>query len=261
MLIDAHCHLNSLSKSKKAEVIDFFSSRAGRIIDSSIDLNSSLDSLNLSKKLSFLYTSLGFHPFSCQFFSDNLYKQYKALLEGNNRVVALGEIGLDHKAETSLKQQEKIFRKWLELAKEKNLPVLIHVRLNQDNWYSNCLPGRPRILAILDDYFQDYQKVIFHCFSYPVGFLKQIIAKKGFISFSLNVLRKNKNLLESLKHCPASRLLLETDSPYMKIRGDLSSPLDIDFLYSYVACLRGIPEEEFKEVVFYNAKRVFANLV
>ncbi len=260
MLIDAHCHLNSLSPRVKSKVINFFESNCARLIDSSIDLKSSLESIKLSRDNSFVYSSLGFHPFACESFSSEVIKKYEYLLQDNSKIVALGEIGLDYKAEASLINQEKIFRKWLELAIKNDRPVLIHCRLNQDNWYRSQESKDSRLLAVLDDYFLNYQNVIFHCFSYSFDFLSQIVAKGGFISFSLNVLRKNQIIIDSLKRCPLKNLLLETDSPYMRVKGKLSSSVDIESLYSYVAHQKGITVSHLKKIVSSNAKRVFKRL-
>ncbi len=260
MLIDAHCHLNSLAQSVKDEVISHFSA-AGVLIDSSIDLKSSRESLSLSSQYSFIYNSLGFHPFACASFSSDIYQQYKNLLKKNpDKIIALGEIGLDYKADISLLRQEEIFRQWLLLAKEENLPALIHVRLDKNSWSSSRFPGHCRILSVLDDYFSDYQKIVFHCFSYSFDFLKKIVDKGGFISFSLNVLRENKKIIGALTGCPLENLLLETDSPYMRLRGNFSTPLDISVLYSYVSKLKGKEEGRLKEIIQSNARRVFKGL-
>lgn len=261
MLVDAHCHLNSLSDDAKAEVIDSFGLSGNKLIDSSIDLESSKKSLRLSEQYPFVFSSLGFHPFSCHTFSDYLYKTYKSFFKKNNKIVAIGEVGLDCKAAIPFLQQEEILKKWLRLAVELDLPVLIHNRMDKKSSDKSCDLTQPRIISLLDDYFSDYSKVVFHCFSYSADFLKQIIDKGGYASFSLNVLRKNKDIIEALKSCPEDNLLLETDSPYMKIKNRPSSPLDIQLLYSYMACLRDVSEEDLKESVLSNLKRVFKNIV
>lgn len=260
MLLDSHCHLNSLSEINLRKVVDSFQGKGNKLIDSSIDLKSSQNSIELSNKYSFVYSSLGFHPFSCNNFSDQIYKKYKEFVEKNEKIVALGEIGLDYKADLPLKIQEEIFEKWLVFAKENALTVLIHNRLDKDNWYSDKYPNRPRILAILDNHFSDYKRIVFHCFSYAYSHLAQIIDKGGFASFSLNLLRKNKKIIDSLKKCPLDNLLLETDSPYMRIKGEPSSPEDIESVYSYVAELKDISKEELERIIFCNAKKVFKKI-
>ncbi|MCF7873607.1 MAG: TatD family hydrolase [Candidatus Omnitrophica bacterium] len=260
MLVDSHCHLNSLSDDISLKTVDWFKVCGNKLIDSSIDLKTSQKTIQLSKKYPFVYSSLGFHPFSYNDFSDQIYQEYRTLLQTNNKIVALGEIGLDYKAKTSLSKQENIFKKWLKLAKENNIVVLIHNRLDKDNWYSGKYPDRPRILAALDQFFSNYQNIVFHCFSYSPDFLQQIVDKGGFVSFSLNLLRKNKKIINSLKKCPLEKLLLETDSPYMRIKGELSSPQDIKSVYSYVSELKDISQKDLEDKVFSNAKKIFKKI-
>jgi TatD DNase family protein len=244
MLIDIHCHISCLSLEEKEKI----SSLSGDylFIDSSINYPSSLESIELSKNYKSVYSALGFHPFYAEEFEDSFREDYQKLIEENKKVVAIGEVGLDCKANLSLKEQEKILRIFLELAQEEDLPLIIHNR--EDNW---------QVLKILDEFFSSYEKIIFHCFSYSSSILKKIIEKKGYISFSLNVLRKKEEIISSLKNCPLDNLLLETDSPYMKIGNRNSFPWDIKELYYFVADLKGIDKKELEEKIFYNTKRLF----
>ena len=249
MLIDSHCHLNCLSKIAREDVIS--SSKSSYcFIDSSIDLNSSKVSLEISSKYDFVYSALGFHPFSGKSFSPTVVRDYEKLIDNNKKVVAIGEIGLDYKADFSAQLQEDILAAFVELAKVKGLPVMIHNR-----WQDT------KILDILDKFYSSYEMVMFHCFSYNQDFLAKIIEKKGFISFSLNILRKNEEILESLRKCPLDKLLLETDSPYMRVGGRPSTPLDIDKTYLAAAEIKGISKEELESAVSLNARELFSNIL
>jgi len=245
MLIDSHCHLNSLSKITREDVISSSNSNYC-FIDSSIDLNSSKVSLEISSKYDFVYSALGFHPFSGKSFSPTVVRDYEKLIDDNKKVVAIGEIGLDYKADFSAQLQEDILAAFIELAKSKNLPVMIHNR-----WQDT------KILDILDKFYSSYEPVVFHCFSYSQDFLAKIIERRGFVSFSLNILRKKEEITQSLKNCPLDKLILETDSPYMRVNGKPSTPLDIGRVYSHAASTKGIEEEKLKGIVFSNAERVF----
>lgn len=253
MLIDTHCHLNSLSKPAQELAIAKLESGC-YLIDSSIDLESSEISLKLSQKYPLVYSSLGFHPFSAKKFSIGLIENYQKLINQNKKVVAIGEIGLDYKADLEIKQQVEAFRQFLKLAKLNNLVVMIHMRFKPEEPESQ---GRVLVLNILDEFFPSYGRVVFHCFSSSENFLQEIIKRKGNLSFSLNVLRKNKVILDSLVKCPLENLLLETDSPYMRIGQAQSTPLDIEKVYQRVAELRNIDLSELEAAVFANAKRVF----
>jgi len=252
MLIDSHCHFNSLSRAKRQEFISLKPDIL--LIDSSIDVNSSLASVHLSREYDFIYSSLGFHPFCADNFSDEVLTSYRKLIDDGERIVSIGEVGLDYKAEATLDKQVLVFSSFLELAKEKELPVIIHNRTDPAN------PDSFDVLEVIDRYFGNYKKIVFHCFSYSTQFLTKIAEKGAFISFSLNILRNKTDIIESLKACPLNNLLLETDSPYMRIKGESSTPLDIDKVYSYTADIRALKQDELKEIVLSNAKRVFSKL-
>jgi TatD DNase family protein len=245
MLIDSHCHLNSFSFSEREDIISLCRSNY-ILIDSSINCQSALISSDISKKYPFIYSSLGFHPFAAKEYSLNVLETYKNLIKTNKKIVAIGEIGLDEKTDYSIQEQERVFKNFLELAKDNNLAVVIHNRLSNQ-----------KILDIINDFFSSYEKIVFHCFSYSTDFLRKILVKRGFVSFSLNVLRKNKEVIDSLKECPLSNLLLETDSPYMKINNRQSNPLDIKEVYSFVSFIKKVEEKELEEAVFSNIKKLF----
>lgn len=246
MLIDTHCHINSLSKT---DIDDLSAHRASDsfFIDSSIDYKSTLQSLELSRTHPFIYSAVGFHPFCVKEFTPEVLAQYEKLLAQNSgRIVAIGEIGLDYKAKDALERQQDVLKEFIGLAQRYDKPLIIHNRFQT-----------PAILPILDSFFSSYERIVFHCFSYSTSFLGEILTRGGYASFSLNILRKNKDILASLGACPLERLLLETDSPYMKIGDKPSVPSDISQVYSSAAAVKGLPIEELSAQVFLNAKKVF----
>jgi len=249
MLIDSHCHLNSLSKITREDVISS-SGDSHCFIDSSIDLFSSNISLEISKQNDFVYSALGFHPFSIKSFSKSLVGEYEKLINDNKKIIAIGEIGLDYKADFPIEIQEDVLSAFIELAKSKNLPIMIHNR-----WPD------AKILDILDKFYSSYEKVVFHCFSSGPDFLARIIEKNGFISFSLNILRKKQEIIQSLISCPKSNLILETDSPYMRLSGKPSTPLDINKTYNKAAEIKGISEEELVASVSLNIGKLFPEVI
>ncbi|MEI8348590.1 MAG: TatD family hydrolase [Candidatus Omnitrophota bacterium] len=246
MFVDAHCHINALPPVTRQALTPTLTS-LGICIDSSINCVTTIESLSLSSQLERVYSSIGFHPFCAQEFSIDILTTYKNFISQNSKIVAIGEIGLDEKAQAPLSQQEAVLREFLRLAKETGLPVIIHNRLSGDG-----------ILGILNDFFPSYEKVIFHCFSYDSELLHAVVAKGAYVSFSLNVLRKQTRVLQSLVACPLERMLLETDSPYMKINQQPSTPFDIKTLYEFVASLRKIDREEFARNILLNAKKFFS---
>lgn len=248
MLVDVHCHLNSLSKIIREEVIAS-SSNNYYFVDSSIDLNSAKASIEISNQHNFVYSSLGFHPFSGKEFLASTINEYIKMVEENEKVIAIGEIGLDFKAPIPSQVQEDILSDFIRLAKSKELPVILHNR-----WED------AKMLDVLDKFYSNYEKVIFHCFSYDKKFLEKIIERGGFASFSLNILRNKEDIISSLKACPLNRVLLETDSPYMRVKGTPSTPTDINKTYLRAAEIKEVSEKELAEAVFSNIKGLFPKI-
>ena len=169
MLIDAHCHLNSLSKITREDVVSSFLPKGSHtLIDTSIDVGSSLASVALSQHYDDVFTSLGFHPFSSQDFSQEVIETYQSLINENKKIVAIGEIGLDSYAKVPLDKQEEVFKFFLRLAKCNNLPVIIHNRNDE-----------AQVLDILAGFGPSLERVVFHCFSYSSKMLKKIVEKGG----------------------------------------------------------------------------------
>jgi len=246
VFIDAHCHINALPTIIRSNLYASLPS-FGICIDSSINYATTVESLQISLQQENVYSAIGFHPLCAQEYNNDTLELYKNAVSHSDKIAAIGEIGLDEKVPIPLSQQEAVLRKFLEFAKDNSLPVIIHYRHAGDV-----------ITPILDDFFSSYEKIVFHCFSYDAKFLHAVIAKGAYISFSLNVLRKQERILQSLIACPLERLLLETDSPYMKINQQSSSPLDIKTLYEFAGSLRRIDPKELAQHIFSNAKNVFS---
>ncbi|UCC94448.1 MAG: TatD family hydrolase [Candidatus Omnitrophota bacterium] len=244
MWIDTHCHINCLSQDQIEKLVP---EAGGHLfIDSSTHLASATTSLSLSQKYPFVYSALGFHPFWAEEFFPEIVEKYEALIDSASKVVAIGEVGLDFKADAALDTQKEILKAFIVLAQKKGLALIVHNRLEAAH-----------ILDVLGGFFSSYEKVIFHCFSYSEQILRKIVEKKGFISFSLNILRKKDELLMALEACPLEHMLLETDAPYMRIGKRESLPSDIREVYSFVAKTKGIDEENLQNIIFSNAQRAF----
>lgn len=246
MFIDTHCHINSLAPRAIGDLTSL-KSKEYIFIDSSINIKTTVDSLQLSQHYPFIYSAIGFHPFSIKEFNETTIQDYRKIINDNKKIVAIGEVGLDEKAAYNLEEQAKILNQFLLLAKSVNLTVVIHNRLSAFD----------TIFDILDEHFDSYEDIVFHCFSYPQSFLKKILDKQGYVSFSANILRKKREIIDSLAYCPLGNLLLETDSPYMTIDGSPSIPLDIVKVYSVASYVKNLNMKELKKTVFSNVKKVF----
>ena len=239
MLIDSHCHLTD----KKFLNVDEIIKRAKevgveKIIVPAVNFKDSKKIIELAKKHQELYALVGIHPECVQDVS-NLKIQMsklKSLIQNSNKVVGIGEIGLDfYWRSDNKKQQIELFKAQLKLAVELNLPVVIHNR-NADR----------EIKAVIES-LEKFPAGQFHCWGGSREFLLWVLERNFYISFAGNITyTKAEELRNLLKLVPKNRLILETDSPYLTpepIRGNQNEPKNVKILASFQAKLLGIQEK------------------
>lgn len=189
----------------------------------------------------------------------------KATLK-NAKIVAVGECGLDHHwnkegvdgrdeadfTENILVGEAEMFEMQLELARELNLPVIVHSRDAFDGTYS-CIKN------------VGYDNGIIHCCSYGASEVSAFVERGWYVSFSGSVTYTKKSKLDLMKQTinavPSERLLLETDAPYLSpvpLRGQKNTPLNVRHTYEYVAQMRGVSVEELSAGVDENCRRLFS---
>jgi len=218
------------------------------ILNSGSSLRSSIVSLELADKYSFIFASVGIHPHDSKSMDDNTVSELEKLLL-HPKAVAVGEIGLDYHYDFSPRDvQKKRFREQLELARRLNYPVIIHEReaLNDT-------------LDIIRE-FKDLCGVL-HCFSGSLETAKIVLDLGWYLSFTGVITFKNtRRALEVIEKMPADRIMLETDCPYLSPepkRGQRNSSLYLPFIAEKVAEVRNIPVQEVAELTTENGKRFF----
>lgn len=244
MFIDTHCHI------KKDEanlyVSNAIDANVQVLINASEDLASSLENISISEEFSNVYACVGVHPNNVQGFNEESLKNFELLIK-KKQVKAIGEIGLDYyytKEDREL--QIKVFRTFLKMAEENNLPVVIHSReATQDT------------INILKEY-----KVtgVIHCFSGSLETAKEYI-KMGFSLGVGGVLTfKNSRLFEVIKDIPLEYIVLETDSPFLTpepYRKYKNESKYIPVIAESLANFKGVSVKEVMEVTTKNARRIF----
>ena len=247
MLIDTHAHLNMLTN-PDFEIIEARFSDVKEIIVPTAGVEDIDDVLKLAENDSDIYAALGVHPEYADSFDE---EKAKIILKKarHNKVVAIGEIGLDyyHNKENKI-SQKKCFQTQLEIAKELDLPVIIHDR-----------EAHADTLEILKA--QKMEKVLLHCFSGSVEFMKEC-TKLGFkIALGGVVTFKNaKTIKEVAAEIDLKDLMLETDCPYLTphpFRGMENSPKYIGFVAKEIAKIKNIPYETIMFQTTKNAKEFF----
>ena len=247
-LIDTHCHIfydkykndiNEVVARAKAEEVN-------KIICVGIDIETSKKSIKLSEKFESIFATVGFHPHEAKNVPNKYLDTIRSLLEVP-KVVAVGEIGLDYYYEhTDKKQQIKVFREQLELAKDLNLPVVIHNRDSDEDLYDNIKNSK-------------VHKGVIHCFSSDVNFANKLFELGLIISFT-GIITFSKELQEVVKEIPLNKIMIETDSPYLTpvpFRGKRNEPYMVSEIAKKIAELKNISFDEVVDVTTNNAKQLF----
>lgn len=244
MFVDTHCHIG---KEKISEYINNANNNNVRVlINASTDLNDSLDNVHLSKEYSNIYTCIGVHPENVDDYAfDSIDKFRKLILEDS--IKAIGEIGLDYYYTKDNKDlQIKVFREFLSLAEEFNLPVVIHSR-----------EATFDTINILKEY---KVKGVIHCFSGSLETAKEYI-KMGFSLGVGGVLTfKNSKLYEVIKEVPLEYIVLETDAPFLTpepYRKYKNESKYIPVIGEYLSNLKGISLDDVMNITTNNARRIF----
>lgn len=249
-LVDTHCHLdfpdfeqdrNMVIQRAKTQGIEY-------IINIGSSLEGSYKSLDLAKNYDFIYATVGLHPHEADKFDERIKKELEILAK-EEKVVAIGEIGLDYyRNYSAVDKQKKLFLSLLKLAKDLKLPVVIHNRQAEND-----------TLEILKEFYP--LNVVVHCFSGDENFLKDCLDLGFFISFTCNVTYKKADKLKSLvKLTPLERLMLETDAPFLPpegLRGKRNEPAYVKYLAKEVSLLKELSLEEVAKMTTENAKKFF----
>ena len=250
MLIDTHCHLDfpEFDEDRDEVIRRAKSAGIGYIINIGSSLSGSKKALELSRQYDFIYATIGLHPHEADKFDDEVRASIEKLVR-EDKVVAIGETGLDYyKNYSKTENQKALFRYLVQLAKDSGLPLVIHNRQAQDD-----------TLKILNEVMP--MKAVVHCFSGDENFLKKCLDSGFFISFTCNITyKKAKDLRALVKSTPLNRLMLETDAPFLPpegFRGKRNEPAYVKFLAEEIARIKEVGFGEVDRITTDNARRFF----
>ncbi|MCC9090553.1 MULTISPECIES: TatD family hydrolase [Bacillus] len=252
MLFDTHAHLNAEQYNEDLEqVIERAKSeKVEKIVVVGFDRSTITRAMELIEEYDFIYAAIGWHPVDAIDMTDEDLAWIKELSQ-HEKVVAIGEMGLDYYWDKSPKDvQKEVFRRQIALAKEVNLPIIIH---NRD--------ATEDVVTILKEEGAAEVGGIMHCFTGSLEIAKACMDMNFYISFGGPVTFKNaKKPKEVVKDIPSDRLLIETDCPYLTpapFRGKRNEPSYVKYIAEQIAELREISFEELAELTTENAKKVF----
>lgn len=249
--IDTHCHLEmGVFDEDRDEVVERADSAdIEYIINAGSDINGNLKGLELAAKYPGVYAATGIHPHDAELVDESLYKQLKKWAK-EPKVVAIGEIGLDYYYLHSPKGvQIEAFRRQILLAKELNLPIIVHSR-----------EAKKDTMRILHEANSDTTGVL-HCFSGDKDMAKDAMELGFYISIAGPVtFKKATRLREVVKFVPDEFLLIETDAPYLSpipVRGKRNEPSFIRHTAKAIADIRGISIGDLARITTLNAMKLF----
>lgn len=255
-LFDSHAHYDDEKfDNDRYEIIEeIYKSGVTKFVSAGYDINSSKMGIDLAKKYDFIYTTCGVSPNDIPDTKEEIDKQLEDvenLAKSNEKVVAIGEIGLDYYWNKENKElQLYAFKKQIEIANRLNLPIQIHTRdaiMDTIEIIRNTVFIKPGI---------------FHCCPYNKDLVAEGIKKGFYISFAGPVTFKNsKNAEEIVKMVPENQILIETDSPYLSPepnRGKRNDSRNIVFIAEKIAEYREKDLEQIASITYENAKRVFS---
>jgi TatD DNase family protein len=252
-LIDTHCHLTFEGLSEDVAAVIERSKAAGVTgwITVGTDPEHNRKAIELAERFENMYAAVGIHPHDARTVTPDILKELRALAQ-NNKVVAIGETGLDYHYNFSSRQEQKrVFAEHLKIASELNLPVIIH-----------CREAFDETMDILEQHSGDVKKVVFHCFTGSAEQAKIVLDKGYFISFTGVVTFKNaEKTRRAAEVVPLDRLMVETDCPYMSPepmrKQKINEPALMIHTARCLAELKGMDLADFAEAVTATSKVFF----
>lgn len=245
-IFDVHCHLDFPHfDGNREEVIEKCKEELLGIINSGASYSANLKTLKLSERHSgFVFPCLGLHPAKPEEFAKK--EEIKGqILENKDKIVAIGEIGLDYNYGKSFEERQKqkqIFMEMLYLAQELKKPVVVHSR-----------NAEKEAIEILSGY--RIPGVILHCFNGDLNLLKRAVEKKFFVSISTQIIYSNR-VREIASQTPLDLMLLETDSPFLN-RGEINYPWNVLKSLVEISKIKKKSEEYITEKLNANVSKAF----
>ena len=253
MLFDSHAHLNDerFNEDREELINSLKSNGVELVLNPGACIETSKSSVELANKYDFIYAAVGVHPHDVGDMTEEDIETLRKLATENDKVMAIGEIGLDYYYDNAPRDiQKQWFKRQIELANELKLPIIIHDRdAHGDTFEIIKNTKSPEIGCVL------------HCYSGNVELAREYIKMGCYISIPGTVtFKNNKKTVEVVREIPLEYLLIETDSPYMAPvphRGKRNDPSMVQSVADKIAQEKGISYETVCEATKENAKRLF----
>ena len=253
MIFESHAHYDdeSFDKDRKEILLSLKAKKIDKVINVAANMQSSLDSIQLAKQYEFIYASVGVHPHDVkEMKEDDLEKLI--VLAANSKVVAIGEIGLDYYYENSVKEIQKLwFREQIHVAKQMNLPVIVHSREASLDTFS-----------ILSETNASEIGGVIHCFSGSMEMAQKYVEMGFYIGVGGVITFSNaRKLKEVVAHIPLDNILIETDCPYLAPvpnRGKRNTSLNLPYIIEEIAKIKNVSIQEVIQATYKNGMKLFS---
>ena len=251
MLFDTHAHLDDrvFDEDREQLLAALPGQGLALVMNPGCSLESSRNASALAQRYDYIYAAVGSHPDAADEVNEAVLEEYRELCKQNPKIRAIGEIGLDYYYDDIPREiQLRAFRAQMELARELDLPVIVHERDAHEDGM-NIVREFPDVTGV------------FHCYSGSAEMAWQLVDRGWYIGFTGVLTFKNaRKAVEVASSIPLERIVLETDCPYMAptpFRGTRNDPGKLYRMAERLAELRDRPVEEIHEITLENGRRLY----
>lgn len=254
MLFDTHAHYDDkrFDPDRDELLASLPAHDIGLILNPGCDVETSRKAVSYAQKYAFVYAAVGIHPENINESWNNDLSVIQELAQTEPKVRAIGEIGLDYyweKDEHARARQQVVFARQMELARELDMPVIVHDR----DAHGDCMEITRRYPEV---------RGVYHCYAGSVEMARELLRLGYYLSFTGVITFKNaRRAIEVIREVPIDRLMIETDAPYMTpepFRGRRNSSLYVYRMAETIAEIKGMSVEEVERITTENGKRLFA---
>lgn len=248
---DSHCHFNDekFDKDRDEIIKKIYKDGITKMVCIGYNIESSKSAINICKNYDYMYATAGISPNDINGLDLSSIDKIGEIAK-NEKIVAIGEIGLDYYWNKENKEiQKQFFIKQIELADELSLPIVIH-----------CRDAVMDILDILKNKINPRKRGIFHCCILNKEFIKEAVKLGFYISFSGNVTFKSAKPNDAINEVPPGKILIETDSPYLTpepFRGCRNDSRNVKFVAQKIAEIKNMSIEEIAKITYENARKIY----
>ncbi|MBR9704449.1 TatD family hydrolase [Candidatus Pacearchaeota archaeon] len=262
--VDVHCHID-LYKDVGKIIEEAMKNGVGLIINNGMTPEINRKTIDISERFPNVLSAIGLYPNECKDMSDiGIEEEISYIREKSDKIIAIGEVGIDLKENKNLGFQKEIFEKFIDLSFEIDRPLIVHSR-----------KAEKEVIDILEK--NGCKKVIMHCFCGDMKLVDRIIKNGWYLSIPANI-TNSEQFQKVVSKVPITQLFCETDSPFLHPEKDVSSkgseylipeldywdkkiegnsPMNVVYSYKKIAEIKKISLDECREKIFENFLRVF----